>query len=576
MTPRTTLPGLLLLAPLAAAQDPLFSIDWHGPTIAAPDFAGGVPITEGDLLAPGLGTLTLGPLSRPAIAVPHGAGGLGLLPGCVGHPAGTPCPVEVDAVSRGLDALPKPVGFAAGEIRFSTDVFAASLPNGVAPNPTTELPVGDASADVWTNAAPLPPGPLPPGGPFPTVGTIDGDGMPSASAFAYPGLGLVEPNVPTPMPAHVGDTLDALDHGQPGFPASGVFFSLDPAFFDALTGLPHAGSAAAHGASGADVLHAPAPGVFGGVWAPAPALGLDLVGPDDIDALWLAENGSGVFEPSLTPYDWAGGATDALLFSVRRGSAVIGMPDSIGGVPIEEGDILTTPLPTFLGGVSPFPGIFVAAENLGLATVRSGAPGGFGDDLNALDGLDGPIVDCNGNGIEDAVDIASGVSQDANLNGIPDECEEVGKPFCFCPAPGVCGNPDPTAGCANSTGAGGLLTASGGTSVGADDLVLTVSQLPANQFNVLFMGPSVVGATPLADGLRCVGGSLWRYPAQQANASGTTVYTNLVTYANGNFPPVGQIAAGSTWYFQDWFRDVPGPCGNGSNVTHAVAVTFTP
>jgi hypothetical protein len=34
-----------------------------------------------------------------------------------------------------------------------------------------------------------------------------------------------------------------------------------------------------------------------------------------------------------------------------------------------------------------------------------------------------PITDCNGNGVSDACDIASGASQDSNANGIPDECE---------------------------------------------------------------------------------------------------------------------------------------------------------
>ena len=34
-----------------------------------------------------------------------------------------------------------------------------------------------------------------------------------------------------------------------------------------------------------------------------------------------------------------------------------------------------------------------------------------------------PVFDCNGNGIEDAVDIALGSSGDANRNGVPDECE---------------------------------------------------------------------------------------------------------------------------------------------------------
>ncbi len=35
-----------------------------------------------------------------------------------------------------------------------------------------------------------------------------------------------------------------------------------------------------------------------------------------------------------------------------------------------------------------------------------------------------PERDCNGNGIEDAIDIATGVSSDANLDGVPDECQE--------------------------------------------------------------------------------------------------------------------------------------------------------
>ena len=34
-----------------------------------------------------------------------------------------------------------------------------------------------------------------------------------------------------------------------------------------------------------------------------------------------------------------------------------------------------------------------------------------------------PAVDCNGNGVEDAVDIALGESADGNLDGIPDECQ---------------------------------------------------------------------------------------------------------------------------------------------------------
>lgn len=41
----------------------------------------------------------------------------------------------------------------------------------------------------------------------------------------------------------------------------------------------------------------------------------------------------------------------------------------------------------------------------------------------ALDALAAPRADCNGNGVEDAVDIALGFSSDLDGNGIPDECE---------------------------------------------------------------------------------------------------------------------------------------------------------
>lgn len=36
--------------------------------------------------------------------------------------------------------------------------------------------------------------------------------------------------------------------------------------------------------------------------------------------------------------------------------------------------------------------------------------------------------DCNGNGVEDAVDIAGGYSADEDGNGIPDECEDAPRP----------------------------------------------------------------------------------------------------------------------------------------------------
>lgn len=37
--------------------------------------------------------------------------------------------------------------------------------------------------------------------------------------------------------------------------------------------------------------------------------------------------------------------------------------------------------------------------------------------------IEAPTLDCNANGVEDAVDIALGSSSDVDLDGIPDECQ---------------------------------------------------------------------------------------------------------------------------------------------------------
>ncbi|MCB9915298.1 MAG: hypothetical protein H6828_09130 [Planctomycetes bacterium] len=571
--------GATLLASGAAAQQVTFSIDWHSPMLAAPDSFTALPITEGDILSAATITPALGPLPPPGTVISAGPTGLGLplWGACVGHLGGTPCAVEVDALSYGTDFRMQVQSAAfLGDYFFSTDEYAlGNMGPFFPPDMSTEVPCGDASADVWKNAMPLPGGPLPP---FAVLAghkaVYDGDGMPSCSGSVYPGFGLREPNFPG-FP-NIGDNVDALDielNPSPAFfPPTGVYFSLDEGYFDFLAGVPNSGSAPAHGFFGADILKVVAPGGPPVVWAPAPMLGLNLAGAvDDLDALAIWENGTGVFEPSLQPYDWLGNNTDMVLFSVRRGSAVIGMPDSIFGIPIEEGDILTTPLPTAFGGLSPFPGIFCAAENLGLVTARS--TGAIGDDLNALDTVSlSTGTDCNGNGVPDSIDIASGASTDVNGNGIPDECELIASGYCYCPVggPAPCANWDGSAGCRNSTGVGALLSGSGTSSVFNDDLVLTVSNMPTGQFGIVYFGSTAIGPFPFGDGLRCVGGGVVRFGPKNSGAGGSISYGP------------GLIGGGAPWVpfstvrFQGWYRDPFGPCGNGFNLSNALAVTFTP
>ena len=71
--------------------------------------------------------------------------------------------------------------------------------------------------------------------------------------------------------------------------------------------------------------------------------------------------------------------------------------------------------------------------------------------MDGGDTLNGGFADCNNNGIEDSVDIATGTSADANLDGVPDECQDDITLFCSCLHGAPCNNEgalcDPGIGC---------------------------------------------------------------------------------------------------------------------------------
>jgi len=499
---------------------------------------------------------------------------------CVGHMGGTPCGIELDAVCMGKAELIQP-NQPIRHLYLSVDADAVGMMLPAAPSIVSEAPLGESAADMFVSLA-LGPGPLAPfGTPMPgSTAVLDGNGVQGASAFRYRGLGLREPTFPGAALPTSGDNLDALASWLPlaqNWPLTGVFFSLDGALIDPWTGIPGSNSAVAHGFVGGDVLVTPIPNMPPLLYAPANQLGLDQFGPntDDLDALVICENNVPGWQRALSPYDWIFGQ-DLLLFSVRRGSAVIGRPDSIFGLPISEGDVLVPPVP---GGLSPMPGIFIAAENLGLATVRQGM---FlrNDELDALELPTSPFFDCNGNGVEDSLEIRIGGSPDLNNDGIPDACNPpilYGK-FCFCPAPmGPCGNDDANAGCKNSTGVGATLTPSGSTSVAADDLVLTTAQMPINKQLFLMLSGNFLAPAPFADGRRCLAGPISRFAPKNSGAIGSATYgPGLAALTVASFPAVNWIVPGAVLGFQSWYRDPTGPCGNGSNLSNAVRATFVP
>jgi hypothetical protein len=483
--------------------------------------------------------------------------------------------VEVDALSFGFDVpLIGPQGFQPGELQFSVDPYATGvMASPVPPHVGMEAGAADAAADVMTHFLPFPPGPLGPGPAIGHRGILDGDGFPSASGHTYPGLGLLEPCPPPFGPVALGDNLDALDRMLPGLPNMGVYFSLEGVVVDPLTGVPGSGSAAAHGFTGADVLFSP-PGGPPMLYAPGFALGLNLVPvivPDDLDALMLWDNGDGVYQPSQVPMDWLGGGTDMLLFSVRRGSPVIGMPDSLWGLPIQEGDILTTP---WVNGVSPFPGIFYAAELLELASVRSGtAIQPFSDDLDALDLAPPFINDCDLDGIEDVVAIAMGLVPDADWNGVPDSCRFT--PFCSPAAP-------------NSTGLSTLLwgTLGGGGGTGVH---LESTQGPPTRLGYFLVGTGAGAPVAVSQGFLClsllppnlggrynVAGTLMNSVGLYDAAGVLQNFAGTSSVGSGFDIPLtlpnigGVIVPGTTYHFQVWHREAAG----ASNFSNALSVMF--
>lgn len=150
--------------------------------------------------------------------------------------------------------------------------------------------------------------------------------------------------------------------------------------------------------------------------------------------------------------------------------------------------------------------------------------------------------------------------------------------FCFGDGSGAacpCGNNGgPGEGCANSTGFGGILRNIGGVSVAADDAVFEAGQLPGGKAGILFAGVNTKNGglgKPFGDGLRCAKGfPILRFPLQVSSPGGAIIQGTPVALGHGFITP------GTTWYVQCWYRDLPVPCGNQTNLTSGIAVTFGP
>ena len=160
----------------------------------------------------------------------------------------------------------------------------------------------------------------------------------------------------------------------------------------------------------------------------------------------------------------------------------------------------------------------------------------------------------------------------AHLFSASEGCS-AGVPFCDCTSGAPCGNGGGAqAGCANSTGGGASLEAQGSNSVGAGDLALTAGGLPPGTA-LFFQGETDLNGglgSPLGDGLLCAGGTIVRLGVLPQGGGN-------VSFPNAGDPSIattGGVQAGDARVYQLWYRDVPGPCSSGFNLTNAVAVDW--
>jgi hypothetical protein len=118
---------------------------------------------------------------------------------------------------------------------------------------------------------------------------------------------------------------------------------------------------------------------------------------------------------------------------------------------------------------------------------------------------------------------------------------------------------------------GTRLTATGSTSVAANDLVLSAGPMQPAKPGVFIYGSAQNNGglgSPFGDGLLCVGGGIVRIATVVSNGSG--VMSHAVDH------PTSLIAAGDKLHFQTWFRDQGGPGGSGFNLSDALTLVFVP
>ncbi len=162
-----------------------------------------------------------------------------------------------------------------------------------------------------------------------------------------------------------------------------------------------------------------------------------------------------------------------------------------------------------------------------------------------------------------ACDSAGGpASNDLDSNGVIDQCESIGLPYC---SPGM----------PNSSGLPGRIVLLGTNVASSNDLQVGATSLPAGSFGVFIASPAqTVPTTPGgSQGNLCLGMNFGVGVGgiQRSGADGTffaSVDLNAIPQQGGAVA----VVPGDTWHFQAWHRDA-NPTAT-TNLTNAVSISF--
>ena len=139
--------------------------------------------------------------------------------------------------------------------------------------------------------------------------------------------------------------------------------------------------------------------------------------------------------------------------------------------------------------------------------------------------------------------------------------------------PCPCGNNSTNGGgCANGSGDGNVLSASGSDSISAADLVLSSANAIVSQPGLYFQGNNAVNGSNdniFGDGLRCAGGGVIRLQVRFSDGSGGSSTTIDIGAKGG-------VSAGDVKRYQHWSRDPnTSPCGSQFNLSNGIEITWT-